>query len=130
MNTGNSSADLETQPRPLGLMAASAALAVFVVYAASRTSALMTQYREMFESLGVELSPLTKFVLGAPNFWAVLAVPAIFIFGWIAMKSEVTPRERRHMKAAFIASLVLDGLVYGIVAFALYEPIIRFGQAV
>lgn len=122
--------DLETQPRPLGLMAASAALAVFTLYAAARTGGLMNQYREMFESFGVELSPLTRLVLGAPNFWAVLAVPAIFLFGWIALKSEVTTEQRRHMKLAFVASLVLDGLVYGLVAYALYEPIIRFGQVV
>ena len=130
MNARNSQVELETGPRPLGLMAASAALAVFTVYAASRTGGLMTQYREMFASFGVELSPLTKFVLGAPNFWAVLAVPAVLVFGWIAMKSEVTPGERRHMKMAFVASLVLDGLVYGLVAYALYEPIIRIGQAI
>jgi hypothetical protein len=78
----------------------------------------------------VELSPLTKLVLGAPNFWSVLAVPAIFLFGWIALKSEVTAAQRRHMKLAFVASLVLDGLVYGLVAYALYEPITRFGQSI
>jgi hypothetical protein len=116
--------------RPTGLMIASALLAAFLIFAATRANGLMQQYAAMYASFGVELSPLTKFVLKTPNFWAMLAVPAVFIFGWIAMKSEVTPRERRHMKAAFIASLVLDGVVYGLVAFALYEPIIRFGQAV
>ena len=126
----NASPDLDALPRPKGLMAASAALAVFTVYAASRTVGLMDQYREMFQSFGVELSPLTRFVLGAPNFWAVLAVPAIFVFGWIAMKSEVRPEERRHMKLAFVASLVLDGVVYGLVAYALYEPILRLGHTV
>lgn len=120
----------EKSSRPIGLLIASAALAVFILYAAARTGDLMTRYREMFQSFGVELSPLTKFVLGAPDFWAVLAWPAILLFGWIAMKSEVTPEERRHMKLAFVASLVLDGVVYGLVAYALYEPIIRFGQTV
>jgi hypothetical protein len=46
------------------------------------------------------------------------------------MKSEVSQEERRHMKLAFVASLVLDGVVYGLVAYALYEPIIRLGQTV
>ena len=117
-------------PRPKGLLIASALVAAFLLYAASRSTGLLDHYREMHDIYGIQPSGLTQFVLNAPNFWLVLSVPAMLLFGWIAMKSEVTPRELKRMKLAFTASLLLDGLVYGLVAYALLGPLASLGKTV
>ena len=105
-------------------------MAVFTVYAALRTRGIMDQFRELFDSFGATLSPLTKFVLEAPNFWWVIAVPVVAVFLWIAFSPRVTETERRRMKRAVIGVVLFGAAVYGLVAFALYSPIFELGKVV
>jgi type II secretory pathway component PulF len=122
--------NLPTKPRSAALFAVSAAQAAFTVYAALRTPGLMDQFRELFRSFGAPTSPLTQFVLDAPNFWWVIAVPAVAVCLWIAFKPQVTEIERRRMKLAVIGVLVFGAAVYGLVAFALYTPMFEIGKTV
>jgi hypothetical protein len=119
-----------TRPRSTTVFAVSAALAVFTVYAAVRTPGLMDQFRELFRGFGAPLSPLTRFVLDAPNFWWVIALPAVAVFIWIAFKPQVTAVERERMKLAVIGVMLFGAAVYGLVAFALYSPIFELGRVV
>ena len=112
------------------MFAVSAAMAVFTVYAGLRTRGLTTRYRELFDSFGAEISPLTQFVLDAPNLWWVIAVPAVAVFLWIALRPQVTESERRRMKAAVIGVILFGAAVYGLVAYALYAPIFELGKAI
>jgi type II secretory pathway component PulF len=118
------------QPRPAAMFAASAAMAVFTVYAGVRTRGLTTQFRELFESFGTPIPPLTQFVLQAPNLWWVIAMPAVSVFLWIAFKPQVTETERRRMKLAVIGVVLFGAAVYGFVAYALYTPMFELGKAV
>lgn len=120
----------DTKPRSIALFTVSAAMAVFTVYAALRTSGITTHYREMFETYGVPMTPLRQFVLDAPGFWWVIAVPAVAVFLWIAFRPQVTERERRRMRMAVIGAVVWGAAVYGLVAYALLVPTFKLGNAV
>jgi type II secretory pathway component PulF len=112
------------------MLTMSAAMAAFTVYAGLRTHGIMEQFRQLFDSFGAPLSPLTKLVLDAPNFWWVIALPAVAVFLWIAFKPQVTEVERQRMKLALIGVVVFGAAVYGLVAFALYSPIFELGKVV
>ncbi len=118
------------QPRPAAMFAVSAAMAVFTVYAGVRTRGITAQFRELFESFGAPVSPLTQFVLDAPNFWWVIAVPAVGVFLWIALKPQVSETELRRMKLALIGVVLFGAAVYGFVAYALYSPMFELGKVV
>ena len=120
----------QSVPRPFGLLVTSALLAAFSLYAALRTPNLMRDFRGLFEGLGAEIPPLTKFVLNAPNLWWVIATPAILVFVWIVRRAFITPSERDRMRRAVIGSVVFGALVYGIVAYALYVPLFKLGAVV
>ena len=120
----------DTSPRPVALLAASAALAVFTVYAAIRSYSVMDNFREVLEGFGAKIPPLTEFILNAPNFWWLIAAPAVGVFIWIAMKPRVAEVERSRMRTALIAIVVFGVALYGFVAQALYRPIFELGQSV
>lgn len=105
-------------------------MAVFTVYAALRTRGIMDQFRALFDSFGAPLSPLTEFVLEAPDFWWIIAVPVVAVFLWIAFRPQVTETEHRRMKLAVIGVVVFGAAVYGLVAVALYSPIFELGRVV
>jgi type II secretory pathway component PulF len=117
-------------PRPLGLLIVCAIPAVFSLYAALRTGDLMARYREMFDGFGAPIPPLTAFVLNLPNFWWVIALPAVLVFIWVAMKSEITTAQKTRMKLAAVGVIVFGAAVYGFVAYALYKPIMAMGNAI
>ena len=112
------------------MLTISAAMAAFTVYAGLRTHGIMDHFRHLFDSFGAPLSPLTEFVLDAPNFWWIIALPAVAVFLWIAFKPQVTEIERQRMKLALVGVVVFGGAVYGLVAFALYSPIFEMGSVV
>jgi hypothetical protein len=116
--------------RPISLLIFSAILAFSTVYAALRTHGLMGQFRGLFISLGASLSPVTGFVLDAPNFWWIIAAPASAVFTWVASRSRVTRMELIRMRRAVVAALVFGVLVYGLVAIALYSPLFDLGRVV
>jgi len=120
----------EWVPRPRGLLGASAALAVSAIYAGLRTPSLMQDYRDLFRAMAVKPLPVTKLVLAAPNLWWVIATPAVLLFIWIAMRSQVTPTERTRMKAALISTIVFAVVVYGFVAYALYMTLFKLNAAI
>jgi drug/metabolite transporter (DMT)-like permease len=84
----------------------------------------------LFDSFGTPISPLTQFVLKAPNLWWVIAAPAVAVFLWIAFRPRVTETERRRMKAAVIGVVLFGAAVYGLVAYALYSPLFKLGGAI
>src|SRR5690348_11925700 len=92
--------------RPRGLLAVSAALAAFALYAAIRSNGFMEHFREMFSSFNIKPTPITHFVLSTPGPWWVIAVPAVLVFIWIAARPRVTPIQRRRMKVTLIATIV------------------------
>lgn len=110
-------------PRPLSLLAFSAAIAVFAVYAGLRTNGLTTHYRNMFDIIGAPVSPLTRLVLDAPSFWWLIAAPAVAVFLWIACRPRVTLVERRRMRWSVVGVLVFGAAVYALVAYALIGPL-------
>ena len=120
----------DLRPRPLGLLIVCAIPAVISVYAAIRTGDLMAHYRKLFEDFGAPIPPITAFVLNMPNFWWVIAVPAVLVFIRVAMKSEVTRPQQTRMKLAVAAVIVFGAAVYGFVAYALYTPIMAMGNAI
>jgi type II secretory pathway component PulF len=120
----------ESLPRPLGLLIVSALLAGFTSYAALRSANVMRNYREMFESFGADLPPLTEFVLDAGNFWWLIAAPCVGVFLWIATRSRVTRAQNSRMKLAVAATLAFGALVYGVVAYAVYVPLASLGRDV
>jgi hypothetical protein len=130
MTMGTDRADQGKAGRPLGLLIVAAVLTFSTIYAALRTHGLMDHFRELLAAFGSDLSPLTSFVLDAPNFWWIVAIPAGGVFLWIAARSRVTATERARMKAALIGALLFAVLVYGLVAYALYSPLFKLGAAI
>ena len=120
----------ERTPRPLGLLISSALPAAFAVYAGLRTTGLMQAKRDLFEGLGAPIPPLTEMVLGWPNLWWIIALPAVLVFAWIAAKSQVTRGQKARMKLAVTGVIVFGAVVYGFVLYAMMLPMWALSGAV
>ena len=120
----------ELEPRPLGLLISAAIPAAFAVYAGLRTTGLMQAKRELFEGLGAPIPPLTEMVLGWPNLWWIIAIPAVVVFTWIAARSLVTRAQKTRMKLAVAGVIVFAAAVYGFVLYAMMLPMWAIGGAV
>src|SRR5689334_13478908 len=117
-------------PRPVALLIVAAILAAVIVLFAMRAPSTMASFREVLEGFGATIPPTTLMVLNAPYAWSVLAGASVALFAWVAAKSRTTAAERKRMKWALSALVILAVLAYAFAAYWLYLPIYAMGESV
>ncbi|HEY6123433.1 MAG TPA: hypothetical protein VIV63_02190 [Steroidobacteraceae bacterium] len=111
----------------LVIAAISAAVSVLL---AGRMPPAMASFRDTFASLGVVPPPSAVLVFRYSQVWWVLAVGAVAVFVWIAMRASAEATELKRMKLALCLWILLTALVYGFTAYAIYTPLSGLGAAI
>ena len=116
--------------RPNGTLFSAIALAAAVLAFAGRMPAALQSFKDIFQGFGADLPGITKFVIGFPQLWWILALASIALLVWIIARPRVTRDELARMKLGLVVIFATALIVITVTAWAVFWPIFQLGKAV